>query len=385
MCRSITKFFFGFLLFLFLIPAVVASIIVARVFDANFYTSSLEATGIYEQLPELVASQLKSEIDNVQLPEIEGSLTVDQDELATRIIEEVVPVVVDSQLIKSIVEDNIENVFGFLNGVEEDLYVSIPRADLKQKLDTAFTILFDEILPAYGEELPVCTEQQLRELYESGNVSAEQITCVPDFIDLEGEFDFSEFKDQLLLELETSAAGFFDGPERLPLEDFIREMDELAASADSTQSADIDTEFPDEDVQQALELARDGFRLAQIAMVVMWVVVVIITVLYFLTATGDIWHRTKSTLIPIGLSGAVISLIGLVISASFNIISSYLPMATEEEIPEEFIDGMLRLIEAMSRNFATPIIIVGIVMFIVAILGWYGLRYLPDSRTGKKP
>ena len=131
MCRQISHIFVGFVLIVLAFPGLLLTVLTVQLLNPDFYQNTLERSGLYATLPDMISEVAAKEFA-VQLSQ-QNQLPLADEQFIARAVQEVTPVLLDDVFIQDIVDNNIDNIFGFLRGGDEELMIYIPKEELRQR------------------------------------------------------------------------------------------------------------------------------------------------------------------------------------------------------------------------------------------------------------
>ncbi len=367
MCRSITQFFFGFLIVILLIPTVLSTIFVYQGLNQGFYQRGLEQSGIYEALPELISEELDANVRDISVSSEVSDVDIDSEairELTGKVLESVVPVIADPVFVQNIVDNNLDNTFKYLNSEVEELYVYIPKQELLRRVNESVDVLFTEVLTDEFNNfssLEICTADQLQELIDNPPESFDSIPCIPDFA--AEDFDIQDLS-KVNTDIDLAISEVLDGPDNMEISLFAEQYNLEGY----------------EETEQSLLEARQTIRIVRVGMLFAWAGIALMIAVFLLLSRGDIWHRIQAISVPIAFSGAILGLIGIGAVASVDFLEARILNESLADLPPSLAISMSNLLEYSVNSLLTPIAIIGVVMLVVSVLLIVGLHYMPRTK-----
>lgn len=362
MFRTFFQGLFGIFIILLGVILVLATIVASCLFNPGYYSNALEASNLYENLPELLSDFAVSNIEQMS-EEIPPGLST----AITRAIEgDVTPA-----LIENVIENNIQNIISYLKSETSELMIYIPKQELKEMYKQATKALMVEVgneTPAginigFTEDMPLCTPIQLEQLMknaEKEGFNPSSITCIPDFFSMagsqgEGSFDIDKLfegeNNILLSELETMLGQDFN----------------LEQNFDSL-----------------VDQIQVGAKIAMNGLILLWIIWLVFILIYLLLSKGIVLQRIKALVYPGAVMGVILLLMGLFSSSLSNLAFAQLQRAADP-LAEDLLAQGIVLADLLISGVFNLILVAGIVIVIVSGSTWIATYYLLSQNRTLNP
>ena len=362
MCRSIVRFFIAVFIILFGTLLAFLLNIRFRLLESNYYKSFLKDNGAYE----LVLKTGKSYIENSGGQE--GTLLIQP------IMDTIIDDIATPEFLQKVVDKNLDNLFAFLHGRRDRLYLYFPKDELLAKLDTKVIDSIENEITALIKSLPTCAPGQENQ-FEGMEIGAtSRIQCLPEGFQAPTQ-DFS----QILEDFQT-----YTGEN--PLEGVFEEGGLLPGFSEETDVVKLIQQGPKEpnapDPEKALKDVQQGFNYFNIGLIVAGVLLFAFIIFYVLLGDKSKMLSSLGTIFillgfPIIVMGAFLSFSGILSSFLFDqLISQKLP----PEILEQF--GFLPdLISKFLSGAFLPIFITGAILIFIGIVCVIVQRFLSKKEV----
>lgn len=319
------------------VPTIYGLTLVYTFLDPNYYKQILANSGVYEMINDSVQGGL----DQI-LAEQTAAFPSSWDPLFERInaiTSTQIALATNAEFVTPMVDRNIDNLFDYLNGKASDLYVYIPKKQLRTIALDTIDQLETEVVD-YLENLPPCTASQMAE-FETGTVDCAPTEVTPEMLN---QVRITPSQRDSYLQV---FSQFLDG-------------DELVPYSEITGQSSAQT-------LQQLEAARIAISWLNIMTIAALGVIFTLFFAYFFAAANTNRARAKSTAKLAFIIGTLVASLG---AFSYFAARALAQVAYEESLLEAgsrttsdieaaILTTTMRLVTDLSSNAFIRIIIVG--------------------------
>jgi hypothetical protein len=319
------------------VPTIYALTLVYTFLDPNYYKQTLANSGVYHTINDSIQVGVDQVVEE-QTAAFPGSW----DPLLERIADITrtqISQATNTEFVTPFVDRNIDNFFDYLNGKAEDIYLYIPKQQLRTiALDTIDRL--ETEVTDYLESLPPCTPGQMAE-FETGMVDCAPTEVTPEML---SQFRITPEQRDSYLQV---FSLFLDGDELIPYSEF------------SGQS--------NAQTLEQLEAARIAISWLNIMTLAALGVIFTLFIAYFFAAANTNRARAKSTTKLAFTVGILVAFLGTISYAAARALAQ---MGYEDvllqsgsrrtsDLEAEILTTSMRLISDLSSNAFIRIIIVG--------------------------
>lgn len=335
MCRKIFQFLVGLPLFVLLVTGILLSIIFITLTSRDTYTGAFAATGMYQQFADSFRQNLATYVAGGATDTPVGGDFVSG-------LPDLISSQVDAELIETVVNNNLQNIFNYLNYSSPELLVYIPISRIKTIVDSFTGEYLDKLIQDAIASLPTCPT--------AAGLDVSNLDCIPPGVTP------SQLRQQLPAEIMDSDYIFSQiavympflnsETENVPLSEVIPEMGQQ-----------FETGF------NPLEQGREMYNWIKIGLVISWGVSVLLLVLYILLAGPGLVTKLKSLGTLAVLVGALATVAGVGISLGYGQLRANIP-AFPAEIDSQLTMKIFEIINLIVNTLTTRVLFTGIVTMV---------------------
>ncbi len=352
MCRSIVRFFLGTLIVLFAFLSIFLWTLRLQLFDSNYYKYFFAQNDVYN----LSIATVKTYISKSTSDQQEGVV------IAQPIIDVALDKLITPTFLKDVVEKNLDNAFGWLNGRKEKLFLYFPKQYLLENIDISTIDTLETQVNDIIKSLPRCTPAQEAALQEQEIGLTSNINCLPSSFEFE-ERDFSEIFEAIQGQTgQNPVEGLFG--EQGPLKGLSEEVDIVEFLKNSPR------EEGSPDPEESVTAVKRNFNYFNLGLIGLSLFTILLSVFYVLLG------GLKSSLKSMGVLFILISIPVLISGFLFTVplefgeklFRTYVFVKLPPEIVTELGFLPLLIVKFISGIFF-PLLIVGAILLLVGIAG----------------
>lgn len=331
MCRKILQSIVGLPLFILLVVGIPLTLIFGTLTTRETYSSALASAGMYQHLLDSFQEGLTTYMTggNTATP-VGGDFVAGLPELISK--------QVDAQLIEIVINNNLQNVFNYLNNSSPELLVYLPINRIKSIVDSFTGEYLDKLIQNAISTLPTCTS--------AVEVDISNLECIPPGVTA------SQLKSQLPTQIVDPDYIFSQMAEYMPF---------LKSETENVPLAEV---FPDIGRQSEtgfnpLVQGREIYNWAKIGLVIGWGVSALLLALYVVLAGPGIAAKLKSLGVLAVLVGVLTTVAGVGTSLGYGQLIANIP-AFPSDLDPQYMTKIFESMNLIANTITTRILFVGI-------------------------